>query len=44
MIGVDSYRQWRTSMGGAITYLILLGAAFGTAMALYFGFRAIKLI
>jgi hypothetical protein len=27
-----------------ITYLILLGAAFGTAMGLYFGLRAAKII
>lgn len=31
-------------MGGAILYLILLGGAFGTAMVLYFGLRAVKLI
>ncbi len=31
-------------MGGAIVYLILVGAAFGTAMSLYFGLRAAKLI
>jgi hypothetical protein len=27
-----------------LTYLVLVGAAFGTAMALYFGLRAVKLI
>ncbi len=32
------------SIGGAIAYVILLGAGFGTAMVLYFGLRAVKLI
>ncbi|MCU0523737.1 MAG: cytochrome b6-f complex subunit 6 [Elainella sp. Prado103] len=31
-------------MGGAIVYFVLVGGAFGTAMALYFGLRAAKLI
>jgi hypothetical protein len=31
-------------MGGVVAYVVILGAAFATAMALYFGFRAIKLI
>ncbi|MFE4105243.1 cytochrome b6-f complex subunit PetL [Almyronema epifaneia] len=31
-------------MGAAITYLLLLGVAFGTAMGLFFGLRAAKLI
>jgi hypothetical protein len=31
-------------MSGAIAYFVLLGTAFGTAMGLYFGLRAIKLI
>lgn len=31
-------------MGGALVYLILLGAAFGAAMGLYFGLRSAKLI
>ncbi|MDX2242861.1 MAG: cytochrome b6-f complex subunit PetL [Leptolyngbyaceae cyanobacterium bins.302] len=32
------------TMGGAIAYIVLLGGAFATAMGLYFGFKAIKLI
>ncbi|NEP16621.1 MAG: cytochrome b6-f complex subunit 6 [Leptolyngbya sp. SIO4C1] len=28
----------------AIIYVVLLGGALGTAMALYFGLRAVKLI
>jgi hypothetical protein len=31
-------------MSGVIAYGLLVGGAFGTAMALYFSFRAIKLI
>lgn len=31
-------------MSGAIIYLLLLGGAFGLAMGLYFGLRAVKLI
>jgi hypothetical protein len=31
-------------MGVAVSYVLLLGVAFGTAMGLYFGFKAIKLI
>lgn len=31
-------------MGGAILYIIYIGVSFGTAMALYFGLRAAKLI
>jgi Cytochrome B6-F complex subunit VI (PetL) len=27
-----------------LTYFVLLGGAFGTAMALFFGLRAVKLI
>ncbi|MBF2034965.1 MAG: cytochrome b6-f complex subunit 6 [Leptolyngbyaceae cyanobacterium T60_A2020_046] len=32
------------SVAGAFSYIVLLGAAFGAAMVLYFGLRAIKLI
>ncbi|EKQ68763.1 Cytochrome B6-F complex subunit VI (PetL) [Leptolyngbyaceae cyanobacterium JSC-12] len=31
-------------MGGVIAYIVILGGAFATAMGLYFGFKAIKLI
>ncbi len=31
-------------MSGVITYFLLLGGAFGLALGLFFGFRAIKLI
>ncbi|MGF1522359.1 MAG: cytochrome b6-f complex subunit PetL [Leptolyngbyaceae cyanobacterium] len=31
-------------MGGAIAYIVMLGAGFGAAMVLYFGLRAVKLI
>ncbi len=31
-------------MSGVVSYVVLLGGAFGLAMGLYFGFRAIKLI
>lgn len=31
-------------MGGAVIYVVSLGALFGTAMGLYFGLRAVKLI
>lgn len=31
-------------MGGAISYIFLLGTAFGTAMGLYFVLRGAKLI
>lgn len=31
-------------MGGAIIYVVWLGGAFVTAMGLYFGLRAAKLI
>jgi hypothetical protein len=31
-------------MSAVIAYLALLGGAFGLALALFFGFRAIKLI
>ncbi|MFM7427925.1 MAG: cytochrome b6-f complex subunit PetL [Elainella sp.] len=31
-------------MGGAIIYILWVGVAFGTAMALYFGLRAAKII
>ncbi|MEO0827099.1 MAG: cytochrome b6-f complex subunit PetL [Cyanobacteria bacterium J06635_15] len=33
-----------TQMGGTLIYLVLLGGAFATAMALYFGLKAVKLI
>jgi len=32
------------SIEGAIAYCVLLGAGFVTAMVLYFGLRAVKLI
>ncbi|HEY9889094.1 MAG TPA: cytochrome b6-f complex subunit PetL [Candidatus Obscuribacterales bacterium] len=32
------------SVSGAIAFVVLLGAGFGTAMVLYFGLRAVKLI
>jgi hypothetical protein len=31
-------------MGGAIIYILWIGVAFGTAMGLYFGLRAAKII
>jgi Cytochrome B6-F complex subunit VI (PetL) len=31
-------------MAGALAYVLLLGAAFGTALILFFGLRAVKLI
>ncbi|MEL6353467.1 MAG: cytochrome b6-f complex subunit PetL [Cyanobacteria bacterium J06627_28] len=31
-------------MGGAVVYVVWLGALFGTAMGLFFGLRAAKLI
>jgi hypothetical protein len=31
-------------MSTVVTYIVLLGGAFGLAMGLYFGFRAAKLI
>jgi hypothetical protein len=31
-------------MGGVIAYFLLLGGAFGMAVALLFGLRAVKLI
>lgn len=31
-------------MGGAVIYVILVGVAFATAMGLFFGLRAAKLI
>jgi hypothetical protein len=31
-------------MGGAVSYVLLLGLAFGSAMGLYFGLKAAKLI
>jgi hypothetical protein len=31
-------------MGGAIAYVLLLGTAFATALILFFGLRAVKLI
>ncbi|MCG8362801.1 MAG: cytochrome b6-f complex subunit 6 [Pseudanabaenales cyanobacterium] len=31
-------------MLGTLIYFVLLGAAFGTALGLYFGLRAFKLI
>ena len=31
-------------MSAAIIYLVLLGVAFGTALGLFFGLRAVKLI
>jgi hypothetical protein len=31
-------------MGGAVIYVVCLAALFSTAMGLYFGLRAIKLI
>jgi Cytochrome B6-F complex subunit VI (PetL) len=31
-------------MGGALSYVLLLGLAFGSAMVLYFGLKAVKLI
>ena len=32
------------SHGGAIAFFIMLGGGFATAMVLYFGLRAVKLI
>jgi hypothetical protein len=32
------------SVSGAIAFVIMLGAGFATAMVLYFGMRAVKLI
>jgi hypothetical protein len=32
------------SIGGAIAFVVMLGAGFGAAMVLYFGLRAVKLI
>lgn len=32
------------SVEGAIAFIVLLGAGFATAMVLYFGLRAVKLI
>ncbi|NEQ43152.1 MAG: cytochrome b6-f complex subunit 6 [Leptolyngbya sp. SIOISBB] len=32
------------SVGGAIAFIGLLGGGFATAMVLYFGLRAVKLI
>lgn len=32
------------TIGGTIAYFILLGGAFGVALVLYFGLRAVKLI
>lgn len=32
------------SIGGTIAFFILLGGGFATAMILYFGLRAVKLI
>lgn len=32
------------TIDGAIAYFVLLGAAFGTALVLFFGLRAVKLI
>jgi hypothetical protein len=32
------------SVGGAIAFIVMLGAMFGTAMVLYFGLRTAKLI
>ncbi|MBC6479429.1 MAG: cytochrome b6-f complex subunit 6 [Hormoscilla sp. GM7CHS1pb] len=32
------------TVGGAIAYFVLLGVAFGAALGLYFGLRAVKLI
>ncbi|NJP11306.1 MAG: hypothetical protein HC866_19015 [Leptolyngbyaceae cyanobacterium RU_5_1] len=31
-------------MGAVVSYVLILGAAFGLALGLYFSFRAIKLI
>lgn len=31
------------TLDGAIAYFVMLGAALGTALVLYFGLRAIKL-
>jgi hypothetical protein len=31
-------------MGGIVAYVLLLGAAAGLALGLFFGFKAIKLI
>lgn len=31
-------------MGAAISYVVILGGAFATAMGLYFGLRAAKII
>ncbi|MBD1871581.1 cytochrome b6-f complex subunit 6 [Oculatella sp. FACHB-28] len=31
-------------MSGVLAYILLYGAAFGAAIALYFGLRAVKLI
>ena len=32
------------SMSGAVSYLLLLGLAYGAALGLFFGLRAVKLI
>jgi len=42
-----SFVSWKKEielMGGVIAYIVILGGAFATAMGLYFGFKAIKLI
>lgn len=31
-------------MGGAVAYVVILGGAFATAMGLYFGLKAAKVI
>jgi hypothetical protein len=31
-------------MGGTVIYVVWIGVAFGTAMGLYFGLRAAKII
>jgi hypothetical protein len=31
-------------MAGVVSYIVLLGGAFGLAIGLYFGLRAVKLI
>lgn len=32
------------SIGGSVAYILFLGGSFATAMVLYFGLRAVKLI
>ena len=39
----DSQKRFK-AMGGVVSYVLFLGLAFGTAMALYFTLRTVKLI